>query len=78
MRPGKNIVAIQVFRWSDGSYLEDQDFWRVSGIEREVFLMAVGALYLSFNLAPTEEMLLISLRIGVNAVTVWVAVTPLA
>jgi beta-galactosidase len=40
VRPGKNVVAIQVFRWSDGSYLEDQDFWRVSGIEREVFLMA--------------------------------------
>jgi beta-galactosidase len=37
---GKNVVAIQVYRWSDGSYLEDQDFWRVSGIEREVFLMA--------------------------------------
>jgi beta-galactosidase len=40
VHPGKNVVAIQVFRWSDGSYLEDQDFWRVSGIEREVFLMA--------------------------------------
>jgi len=40
LHPGRNTVAIQVFRWSDGSYLEDQDFWRVSGIEREVFLMA--------------------------------------
>ena len=40
-RPGRNTVAIQIFRWSDGSYLEDQDFWRVSGIEREVFVMAV-------------------------------------
>jgi beta-galactosidase len=40
LRPGTNIIAIQVYRWSDGSYLEDQDFWRVSGIEREVFLMA--------------------------------------
>jgi len=40
VRPGRNIVAIQVFRWSDGSYLEDQDFWRVSGIERSVWLMA--------------------------------------
>jgi beta-galactosidase len=38
--PGRNMIAIQVYRWSDGSYLEDQDFWRVSGIEREVFLMA--------------------------------------
>ncbi len=40
MRPGRNTVAIRIYRWSDGSYLEDQDFWRVSGIEREVFLMA--------------------------------------
>ncbi len=40
LKPGRNTIAIQVFRWSDGSYLEDQDFWRVSGIEREVFLMA--------------------------------------
>jgi len=40
LKPGRNTIAIQVYRWSDGSYLEDQDFWRVSGIEREVFLMA--------------------------------------
>lgn len=40
VKPGRNTVAIQIYRWSDGSYLEDQDFWRVSGIEREVFLMA--------------------------------------
>ncbi|HEU0066068.1 MAG TPA: glycoside hydrolase family 2 TIM barrel-domain containing protein [Sphingomonas sp.] len=40
VKPGVNSVAIQVFRWSDGSYLEDQDFWRVSGIERSVYLMA--------------------------------------
>lgn len=37
---GKNRVAVQVFRWSDGSYLEDQDMWRLSGIYREVMLMA--------------------------------------
>lgn len=41
LRPGRNTVAIQVHRWSDGSYLEDQDFWRVSGIERSVYLKAV-------------------------------------
>ncbi|WP_413071662.1 glycoside hydrolase family 2 TIM barrel-domain containing protein [Sphingomonas sp. 1P08PE] len=40
VKPGRNSVSIQIHRWSDGSYLEDQDFWRVSGIEREVFLMA--------------------------------------
>lgn len=37
---GKNSLAVQVFRWHDGSYLEDQDFWRISGIERDVFLLA--------------------------------------
>ena len=37
----KNVLAVQVFRWHDGSYLEDQDFWRLSGIERDVFLQAL-------------------------------------
>ena len=37
---GKNSVALQVYRWSDGSYLECQDFWRISGIERDVYLIA--------------------------------------
>ncbi|WP_163397315.1 glycoside hydrolase family 2 TIM barrel-domain containing protein [Flavobacterium fluviatile] len=37
---GKNRVAVQVFRWSDGSYLEDQDMWRLSGMHREVLLLA--------------------------------------
>lgn len=36
--PGKNKLAVEVYRWSDGSYLECQDFWRISGIERDVFL----------------------------------------
>jgi beta-galactosidase len=35
---GKNIIAAEVYRWSDGSYLECQDFWRISGIERDVFI----------------------------------------
>ncbi|MFD2825350.1 glycoside hydrolase family 2 TIM barrel-domain containing protein [Leeuwenhoekiella polynyae] len=38
---GKNQLAIQVFRWHDGSYLEDQDFWRLSGLEQDVFLYAL-------------------------------------
>lgn len=37
---GENILSVQVIRWSDGSYLEDQDQWRVSGIQREVMLLA--------------------------------------
>ncbi len=38
LRPGDNTLAVEVYRWSDGSYLEDIDYWRVSGIERDVFL----------------------------------------
>ncbi|MGK7395924.1 MAG: glycoside hydrolase family 2 TIM barrel-domain containing protein [Candidatus Cyclobacteriaceae bacterium M3_2C_046] len=38
VNPGQNLIAVQVFRWSDGSYLEDQDFWRLSGIFRDVYL----------------------------------------
>ncbi|MCA1756331.1 MAG: DUF4981 domain-containing protein [Bacteroidales bacterium] len=38
---GDNIIAVEVYRWSDGSYLEDQDFWRLSGIFRDVFLYAL-------------------------------------
>lgn len=37
---GENIVSVQVRRWTAGSYLQDQDHWRLSGIQREVFLMA--------------------------------------
>jgi len=37
---GKNQVALEVYRWSDGSWLECQDFWRISGIERDVYLEA--------------------------------------
>ena len=38
---GENELALQVFRWSDGSYLECQDFWRMSGIQRDVYLHAI-------------------------------------
>ncbi|MCL4118042.1 UNVERIFIED_CONTAM: hypothetical protein GTU68_010429 [Idotea baltica] len=40
IKPGKNQIAVQVLRWSDASYIEDQDFWRLSGIERDVYLRA--------------------------------------
>lgn len=38
VRPGKNVLTLKIFRWSTGSYLECQDFWRISGIERDVFI----------------------------------------
>ncbi len=40
VKTGNNRLAVQVFRWSDGSYVEDQDMWRLSGIHREVMLLA--------------------------------------
>lgn len=40
LRSGENVVALEVYRWSDGSYLECQDFWRLSGIERDVYIYA--------------------------------------
>lgn len=40
VKPGENLIALQIFRWSDGTYLEDQDFWRLSGIARGVELTA--------------------------------------
>jgi len=38
IKPGDNLIAFQTFRWCDGSYDEDQDFWRLSGVARECYL----------------------------------------
>jgi beta-galactosidase len=46
IKGGKNSVAVEVYRWSDGSYLEDQDFWRLSGIQRSVYLHARPKTYI--------------------------------
>jgi len=46
VRPGANLLAVQVFHWSDASYLEDQDMWRLNGIFRDVTLTAVPAVQL--------------------------------
>ncbi len=42
LKKGENVLAVQVTRWHDGSYLEDQDFWRLSGLERDIFLQAMS------------------------------------
>jgi beta-galactosidase len=42
LKAGKNQIAVEVYRWCDGSYLEDQDFWRLSGIYRDVYLWKSG------------------------------------
>ncbi len=54
VRPGSNVVAVQVYRWSDGSYLESQDFWRVSGIDRDVYLVSRAPTYLRDFFAEAE------------------------
>jgi len=46
LQPGENVLAVQVFQWSDGSYLEDQDFWRLSGIFRDVYLFAAPTVHI--------------------------------
>ncbi|HVU23298.1 MAG TPA: glycoside hydrolase family 2 TIM barrel-domain containing protein [Opitutus sp.] len=46
LRPGKNELAVEVFRWCDGSYLEDQDFWRLSGIFRNVTLWSTPTVHI--------------------------------
>lgn len=40
LKKGTNVLAVEVYRWCDGSYLEDQDMWRLSGIYRDVFLFS--------------------------------------
>jgi beta-galactosidase len=47
LKKGNNTLSVQVFRWHDGSYLEDQDMWRISGIERDVFLQAKSKTHVS-------------------------------
>lgn len=46
LRPGRNLLAVEVYRYSDASYLEDQDFWRLSGIFRDVFLWCAPPVHL--------------------------------
>ncbi|MFC1725919.1 glycoside hydrolase family 2 TIM barrel-domain containing protein [candidate division KSB1 bacterium] len=46
LKPGKNVLAVKVYRWSDGSYLECQDFWRLSGIYRNVYLFSTPNIHL--------------------------------
>ena len=43
---GKNTLAVEVYRYSNGSYLEGQDYWKVSGIERDVYIYSVSQLYI--------------------------------
>lgn len=55
VRTGSNLLAVEVFRWCDGSYLEDQDFWRLSGIFRDVYLYCVPQLHV-FDFRVTTDL----------------------
>ena len=56
LKPGKNSLVIKIFRWSTGSYLECQDFWRMSGIERDVFLFSQPKTHIKdFNVVSTLD-----------------------
>jgi beta-galactosidase/beta-glucuronidase len=68
VKPGENMLAAKVIRWSDGSYLEDQDFWRLSGIYRDVFLYALPAMniydyYVTTDLDESYENATLNLQI---------------
>jgi len=72
VKPGQaNTVAVEVYRWSDGSYLECQDFWRVSGIHRSVFLYSqpktrIADFEVGSTLDPNYEMGLFSLYVDLK------------
>jgi len=54
LREDKNLLAVEVYRWSDGSYLEDQDMWRFSGIFREVYLYSTPEVHIRDFFAQCE------------------------
>ncbi len=71
VRPGKNVVVTEVIRWSDGSFLEDQDHWRMGGMYRHVMVYALPKTYLadvfakpSLDASLTDGMLEVEARLG--------------
>ncbi len=71
-KPGKNnTVAVEVYRWSDGSYIEDQDMFRLSGIHRDVYLVATPKLqlrdiFLTSDLTPTLDKATLNVTSSLN------------
>ena len=53
-KPGENLIAVENMRWCDGSYLEDQDFWRMSGIFRDVYLWSPAQVHIRDFEVKTE------------------------
>ncbi len=71
VHPGKNVVVTEVIRWSDGSFLEDQDHWRFAGMFREVMLYSLPNIYLADVFAKptldsqyTDGILTVDVRLG--------------
>jgi beta-galactosidase len=54
VKPGQNTVVTEVIRWSDGSFLEDQDHWRMAGMYRDVMLYSLPETYLADVFAKPE------------------------
>jgi beta-galactosidase/beta-glucuronidase len=54
LQAGENLLAVRVYRWSAGSYLEDQDYWRLSGIYRDVYLWSTPTLHIRDFATETE------------------------
>ncbi len=75
LRQGKNDLAVEVYEWSDGSYLEDQDFWRMGGITRDVSLTArapqhMRDFYVTSDLSDDYKTGLFSLEMIIDKVSV--------
>lgn len=54
LQDGENVLAVKVLRWSDGSYLEDQDMWRFSGIYRDVYLFSTPNVHIRDFFVKTD------------------------
>lgn len=54
LQAGENLLAVRVYRWSAGSYLEDQDYWRLSGIYRDVYLWSAPTVHIRDFAVETE------------------------
>jgi beta-galactosidase len=65
---GENLIAVEVFRWSDASYIEDQDFWRLSGMTRDVYLLTRNKIH--FRDFKAEAILVNAYKDGVLKVDV--------
>lgn len=75
LNEGENLLAVKVLRWSDGSYLEDQDFWRLSGIFRDVKLIQTNSVFVH-DLNVTTELLDRFTKANLNALVTLKNETP--